>query len=320
GFLKTRLPTLSEQHVYSIEGTHSQVKVVGVYRLILSSGFVLDLNKTFYIPTFDWNLFLVSRLLDSSYKCNLSSGSSNIGNKHCARNKRSSKLWYQRLGNISIERMKRLVKDGVFKALEFTDFDICIDCIKGKRTNKSKKGAKRSIENLEIIHTNIFGQIFTPCLNGEKYFISFIDDHTRYMYVYLLVHKDEALEDFKKYKAEVKKQTGGEGLQFLPLPFPESIAGEPVVHHEENVDEQSGLRRSTRMRKSEISLDYEVYLQQTESDFGTYEDLISFSQAMKSQDSILWYNAMKDEMESMAKNHIWKLVQLPKGSVAIGCK
>ena len=35
------------------------------------------------------------------------------------------------------------------------DFDTCIACIKGKQTNKSKKGAKRSSDILEIIHTVI---------------------------------------------------------------------------------------------------------------------------------------------------------------------
>ena len=40
----------------------------------------------------------------------------------------------------------------------------------------------------------------------SKIFISFIDDHTRYIYVYLLYDKAEALDAFKTYKAEVEKQ------------------------------------------------------------------------------------------------------------------
>ena len=35
---------------------------------------------------------------------------------------------------------------------------------------------------------------------------------------------------------------------------------------------------------------------------------------------MLWFNAMKEEMESMAKNQVWDLVDLPKWVVAIGCK
>ena len=70
-------------------------------------------------------------------------------------NEDSSILWHRRLGHISIERTKRLVNDGVLSTLDFIDFDTCVDCIKGKQTNKSKKGAQRSSTILEIIYSDI---------------------------------------------------------------------------------------------------------------------------------------------------------------------
>ena len=90
-------------------------------------------------------------------------------------NEDSSILWHRRLGHISIDRIKRLVNDKVLNTLDFADFDTCINCIKGKQTNKFKKGAKRSTDVLEIIHSKIC------CLDmdahGPKYFISFIDNY-----------------------------------------------------------------------------------------------------------------------------------------------
>ena len=41
---------------------------------------------------------------------------------------------------------------------------------------------------------------------GQKYFITFIDDYSRYMYLYMLYNKSETLEAFKVFKAEVEKQ------------------------------------------------------------------------------------------------------------------
>ncbi|XP_074271616.1 putative mitochondrial protein AtMg00820 [Silene latifolia] len=41
---------------------------------------------------------------------------------------------------------------------------------------------------------------------------------------------------------------------------------------------------------------------------------------MNSDDSDKWINAMKEEMESMAKNEVWELVNLPVGHKAVGCK
>ena len=54
-------------------------------------------------------------------------------------NENSSMLWHRRLGHISIERIKRLVNDEVLSTLDFTNFNTCLDCIKGKQTNKTKK-------------------------------------------------------------------------------------------------------------------------------------------------------------------------------------
>ena len=41
---------------------------------------------------------------------------------------------------------------------------------------------------------------------GKRYFMTLIDDATRFYYVYLLQIKDEALDYFKIYKAEVENQ------------------------------------------------------------------------------------------------------------------
>ena len=128
----------------------------------------------------------------------------NVGIKHGVINEKSSMLWHWRLCHISIDRIKRLVNDGVLQALDFTDFGTCVDCIKGKQTNKSKKGSRRTSHVLEIIHTDISCP-YDACLNGHIYFITFIDDYTRYMYLYLLYDKSEALDAFKVYKAEVEK-------------------------------------------------------------------------------------------------------------------
>ena len=50
------------------------------------------------------------------------------------------------------------------------------------------------------------GPYSIPTINGHKYFISFIDDFSRYSYVYLICEKSEALDVFEIYKAEVENQ------------------------------------------------------------------------------------------------------------------
>ena len=66
---------------------------------------------------------------------------------------------------------------------------------------------------------------------------------------------------------------------------------EPSLHNnmvtiEQMVEEPQGvaLRRSQRERRSSISDEYVVYLQESDFDIGLSKDLISFSQALESVD------------------------------------
>ena len=45
-------------------------------------------------------------------------------------------------------------------------------------------------------------------IGGYEYFITFIDDYSRFGYVYLMKRKSEAFEKFKEFKAEVENQLG----------------------------------------------------------------------------------------------------------------
>ena len=165
----------SELSIYSRNRISSHVKAVGTYRLVLRFGFVLDLEITFFVPSFSRNLISVSRLLpygftfkfisisfhfikdniivgdgildnclfklylNPSLNHSLTTVHGNVGIKSGVINEKYSILWHKRLGHISIERIKRLISGGVFEALDFTDFDICVDCIKGKQNNMTKK-------------------------------------------------------------------------------------------------------------------------------------------------------------------------------------
>ena len=63
-----------------------------------------------------------------------------------------------------------------------------------------------------------------------------------------------------------------------------------------------------------------MYLQELDYNIGVKNDLETFSQAISCKKSNLWYDAMKDEMNSMASNEVWNLVELPDGAKAIGYK
>ena len=60
---------------------------------------------------------------------------------------------------------------------------------------------------LTLVHTDVCGPFDVPTRDNFVYFITFIDDLSRYGYVYLMRHKSEDFEKFKEFRHEVKKQT-----------------------------------------------------------------------------------------------------------------
>ena len=189
GMQNLRKPVRSEQCIYSGSKMSSHVEAIGTCSLVLTSGFILELEKTFYVPSFSKNLISISRLAPLGFSFNFIDSGFSISNKSkvidygalsnglfliqlhndvtynsmhvtaglnsCVMNEESSMLWHRSLGHISIERMKKLVNDGVLSTLDYAYFETCVNFIKGKQTNKSKRGAKMSTTLLEIIHTDI---------------------------------------------------------------------------------------------------------------------------------------------------------------------
>ena len=102
---------------------------------------------------------------------------------------------------------------------------------------------------------------------------------------------------------------------------------EEVPHEKPNIppaeiNELRGiaLSKPVRVRKPAISDDYLVYLQESDFDYGIDENPVSFSQAINSDKSDKWINAMKEELKSIAENNVWDLVELLEGSKRVGCK
>src|SRR6187551_1925725 len=80
-------------------------------------------------------------------------------------------------------------------------------CVESKQPRKPHFAAEaRNLAPLELIHSDLCEMNGVLTKGGKKYFMTLIDDCTRFCYIYLLKSKDEALQYFKIYKAEVENQ------------------------------------------------------------------------------------------------------------------
>ena len=70
--------------------------------------------------------------------------------------------------------------NGILDSLDFTNFTICVECIKGKKTKNKRLGDNKALEVLKLIPIDIRGPFPKVSWNNQQYFISFIDDYSRY--------------------------------------------------------------------------------------------------------------------------------------------
>ena len=82
----------------------------------------------------------------------------------------------------------------------------CEVCVEAKMAKPLFHSIEKNIEPLDLIHNDICDLKFVQTRGEKMYFITFVDDCTRYCYVYLLRSKDEALDVFKHYKNVVENQ------------------------------------------------------------------------------------------------------------------
>ena len=57
-----------------------------------------------------------------------------------------------------------------------------------------------------MIHSDVWGPSRIKNISGDRWFVSFIDDHTRLTWVFLMKEKSEVGEIFKRFHNMIKTQ------------------------------------------------------------------------------------------------------------------
>ena len=68
--------------------------------------------------------------------------------------------------------------------------------------------AKKAIQLLGLVHSDLIGPLPTPTYGGSSYVLTFIDDYLRLCWVYFLKLKSENFEQLKIWKELVENQSG----------------------------------------------------------------------------------------------------------------
>ena len=119
---------------------------------------------------------------------------------------------HRRLGHVSHERAKHLVKKGSVEGIELQAGDEATTC----EPCESAKGARKAVTKVreggrcpavgDEIHSDLWGKAPVESINHKLYYVSFTDDHSRYTNIYLLHSKDEAFDHYRIYEAWLSTQ------------------------------------------------------------------------------------------------------------------
>lgn len=200
----------------------------------------IQLDKVLYVPALDCGLLSVSKITDNGYNVLFKQDSVEVlssTNKVVVQGKRCGGLyvlkeeeratlavnhqhtvncqhtWHRRFGHRDPAVMDRLQKERLATGLKVISCGaktICECCIEGKmaRLPYPQQAARKTTQPLQLIHTDLCGPMSNVTPGGKKYFMSLIDDYSRYMVLYLLEDKTEAKDRIKDYVRLVENKFG----------------------------------------------------------------------------------------------------------------
>ena len=232
--LSTFEPIETRENVYMRNFAISEIKGQGKVVLKMTSGKELTLTNVLYVPKIRKNLvsssllnshgfrflfeldkFVLSKsgmyarkgyMSDGLWKLNVTTIIKSDMNKAStsAYILESSNLWHGRSRHVIYDTLHRLSNLNYIPTFQIYVKHECETGVEAKLTKSYFHSFERQTEPLDLIH--ICDLKFVQTRGGNKYFITIIDDSTKYCYVYLLKSKNEVVEKFVLYKNEVENQ------------------------------------------------------------------------------------------------------------------
>lgn len=122
----------------------------------------------------------------------------------------TSWLWHARLGHVNFRVIEAMVEKGMVQGVPKIHHptQVCEGCLIAKQTRQSypQEAQWQAGNPLELVHADLCGPITPQTSAGNRYFLLFVDDYSRYMWVFMIKTKDEVFQTFKKFKMQVESE------------------------------------------------------------------------------------------------------------------
>jgi len=128
------------------------------------------------------------------------------------RRNKTTDLRHMRLGHVSYSKLDVMIKRSMLKGLpqlEVRKDTVCAGCQYGKAHQLPYKESKfKAKEPLELVHSDVFEPVKQASISGRKYLVTFIDDFSRYVWIYFMKKKSETFSKFKEFKEVAEAEVG----------------------------------------------------------------------------------------------------------------
>ena len=202
---------------------------------------VIKVRDVLYVPGLGANLLSVQKLVQEGYRFVFEENSCNIINtqsgalaataslvsnfyelrtekaliaqaalsKGCAED--CHHVWHRRFGHRYTTAIKELADNQLATGIKISDCGrniVCEDCIKGKlaRITFPKESQTVTHAPLELVHTDVGGPMQERTPGNKRYYLTIIDDYSRYTFLHLMGHKGEAAGLIKQFVKMPKTQ------------------------------------------------------------------------------------------------------------------
>ncbi len=113
------------------------------------------------------------------------------------------KLWHRRMGHLNGNDLKLALR---WKQTD--NLEMCRSYMEGKmHRNAFPMSTSRAKDVLELVHSDVCGPLNKETFGGARYFVTFVDDKSRKVWVHTMHRRSEVFELFKEFKAAMENMT-----------------------------------------------------------------------------------------------------------------
>lgn len=269
---------------------NDKMKVAGSGKLkIVINQREIEVNNVLHVPELSANLLSVDQITRNGNKVTFNNGECSIYNRHdecvvkakgtdgiykikCSKarsllskcSSSSALTWHRRVAHINYTDLCRM-RDGIVDGIKFEDDEIavknCQSCAEGKQTRDSfNHKSTRAHNKLDLIHSDLCGPMENVSIGGARYILTFIDDHTRKVFVYFLKSKSDVFQNFVNFKKMYEKQIernikvlrSDNGTEYCNKTFRSYLENHGIQHQTSNIHtpQQNGV--AERMNRTII--------------------------------------------------------------------